>query len=170
MIEKIFSFIDNWLNAIPYKVRKIITYSFISLWIVMAIAVSLYSFLKGRENAPVVSEQSYLNEIKEKIQEKQNLNKKRTIILPDLNDLVQEEVPLKIESSDQPKQTDIAKDLSSGKNIQILPQKDELIFPEKQEPIPEQKGIEIEELKNNTLPEKKEKTKNKQLEILKIEK
>jgi len=95
MIEKIFSFIDNWLNAIPYKVRKIITYSFISLWIVMAIAVSLYSFLKGRENAPVVSEQSYLNEIKEKIQEKQNLNKKRTIILPDLNDLVQEEVPFK---------------------------------------------------------------------------
>jgi len=77
MIEKIFSFIDNWLNAIPYKVRKIITYSFISLWIVMAIAVSLYSFLKGRENAPVVSEQSYLNEIKEKIQEKQNLNKKK---------------------------------------------------------------------------------------------
>ena len=167
MIEKIFSFIENGLNAIPYKIRKIIKYSFVSLWIIMAIAVSVYSFLKGRENAPVVGEQSYLNIIKEKIQEKENLNKKRTIILPDLNDLVQEEVPLKIESSDQPKQTDITKDLSSGKNIQILPQKDELIFPEKQEPIP--KGIEVEELKNNTLPEKKENTKNKQLEILKIE-
>jgi hypothetical protein len=172
MIEKIYFLIDEWYNAIPFKVRKIIMLLSIVIWILAALIISAYSFLKGRENAPVIGEERYTNSIKEKMLRIQNLNKKHSIVLPDLNDLIQEEkeLPLKIQSLDENKNIQNKIELSEGKTIEILPQKEELIFPKKQElnePISE-KDLKIEELKNNSL-EKSEEKKNKKLEILKIE-
>lgn len=174
MTEKIYSLIDEWYNAIPLKVRNLIRIFSIILWIFMAIIITIYSFLKGRENAPVIGEDLHQTEIKERILKNQNLNRKDSIILPDLNELVQEEIPLKIESIDSTKEyleTNVQSDLTTPKSIQILPNKDELIFPEKQEPIPDQKNIEIEEQKNNPSSEFniEQKEKNKKLDIIKIE-
>ncbi len=169
----VFQKIDTILNSIPYKIRKLIAIFSAITWIFLAIVVVIYSFLQGKKNAPIVGENQYLSELKEKIQKNKNDKVNNTIILPDLNDLVQQEIPLNIKDIDNPSE-DIPLNLKikkDNKDIPILSVEDQLIFPEKNEPVlksnPDTNIDFLKEKKENPIPQQ-EPLKNK-LDIIKIE-
>lgn len=126
-MKQIYEFIDKILERIPEKVRRIINFSAISIWILAAVMSIIITYQKGKKESPIVGEDYFLKDLQEKIQKNQNLKKNPTILLPDLNDLVKEEIPLKIESSQEIlKKQEI--DIDTRKKIEILSEKDELKF------------------------------------------
>lgn len=126
-MKQIFEFIDKILSRISPKARKLISFSAIGIWILAAIISIIITYQKGKKEAPVVGEDYFLKDLQDKIQKNQNLKKNPTILLPDLNDLVKQETPIKIESSQEiPKKQEI--DADTRKKIEILSEKDELKF------------------------------------------
>ncbi len=176
MFEMIFSKIDQFYNNIPYKIRKFIAFLSLGIWLILAVLVSIFSFLKGKKDAPVVSSETQLNQFRETIIKNQN-TKKRSIILPDLNDLVKQEIPLQIQNLENrtlpPIPDSNIKEINpeNQKNIPLISQDEELIFPEKQIPYSELKeqynfSREFQDIDRNR--EANQKNKNK-LDIIRIE-
>ncbi|MFN3604316.1 MAG: hypothetical protein ACK4UJ_06380 [Leptonema sp. (in: bacteria)] len=126
-IKNLYAKIDSLLEKLPPNIKKGVVLFAISIWFVSAIFVVLYTYQKGKEKAPYLGEDYFLEEVKEKIQKNQNLKKKSAIILPDLNDLIKQEIPLKMETiQDIPKKEDL--DLDTKKKLEILTEKDEIKF------------------------------------------
>ncbi len=176
MFEAIFSKIDQWYNNIPYKVRKFVSILSIVVWLLLAIVISLFSFLQGKKDAPVVNKDMQFDQFKETIIRNQNTNK-RSIILPDLNDLVKQESNLQIENYEN-RSNPILKDSTikelnpeSQKNIPLLSQDDELIFPEKQIPLQEPKNQYnfSKEFKDIDINKNSSQDNKNKLDIIKIE-
>ncbi|MCS7205156.1 MAG: hypothetical protein NZ853_05625 [Leptospiraceae bacterium] len=170
MIE-IFKKIDELISKIPYRVRKLILFISIGLWVILALIVSVYAFLEGRKVAPAIGEDPFKAELQETIQKNQNQAKTYRIILPDLKDLVKEEAPLQIESINNQRPTSITEkiDRIPQEKIELLKEQDELIFPNNQDPLTQRGNFSLEEFRN--LPEKKEvpPQPNKKLELIEIE-
>ncbi len=136
MFSSFFKKIDEVLNSIPYKIRKIIIFFSFGVWIFLAIMVAFFSFRKGKESAPIIGEDLYLSEFKEKLQQNKNLKKStNSLILPDINELVKEEAPLKIESLDMQteKKDPFIKKQEFSKRVVIEPVEDKTLFPEKKD-------------------------------------
>ncbi len=154
---------DTILNTLPVKVKKIISFVALGIWFFGAIIVVSYAFKKGKENAPIIGEDYFLNDVKDKIQKNQNLKTKTSIILPDLNDLIKQEIPLKIESIQETyKKQEI--DIDTKKKLEILTEKDELLFYQnKKDTISLEQNI--QNIKDKSIENIQENKKNKTVKL-----
>lgn len=164
LLEKI----DKLIEKLPIKLKKLVTLSAIGIWFLGAIIVVFFTFKKGKENAPLIGEDYFLNDVKDKIQKNQNLKTKTSIILPDLNDLIKQEISLKIESiQDIPKKQEI--DIDTKKKLELLTDTEELLLYDNKNTLELEQNI--HSIKEKTMEKMQEDNKNKikKLEPIPIE-
>lgn len=132
-MDKIFAFIEKFVNNIPTNVLNTIRITAILVWFVLAGVVVVYAWNYGTTSTPPSGQDLNLAEIKEQVEKEKNRKMRPEVVIPDIGELLPEsETDLMPEVKEQLRKGFPRENESSEQKRHELPmitESEQLVFP-----------------------------------------